>query len=591
MKKIFLTVGILVFATTSIFAKKVDEATAKKVGANFLIKNIDSQSLKSASDLQLIYNGKDLESKTTFYVFNAEQDGFVIISGDDVVKPVLAYSDQGAFDPNDMAPATKAWLESYSNQISEAVKNNYKSTAAVDAQWNEYITGNINKIIVPTVIVAPLIKTQWNQGTYYNSLCPGGSVTGCVATAMAQILKYWNSPTKGIGSHTYSDPLNNDANGNAISGSAYGNQTANFGATTYAWSSMPNKLTATSTSAQKTAVATLMYHCGVSIDMNYSVQGSGASTTSVPEAIESHFKYSTEAQYVSRVNYSYIDWVALLKSELNSKRPVQYRGDSTGGHSFICDGYNSWSLFHFNWGWGGSNDGYFNLDALTPGGYSFNNHQGAVVRIYPLQSISGSYQFLKSSSHAFTIDSPFPLTNSVKWTLTSGKGFSFSPTSVVLTKTVSATSSVTVYAPSYISENAILTVENTTGNLIQKLTKTIKTVNFLTIDPIIIDPIIIDPIIVYPNDPIIRFEGTTDVTESTENKALSFYPNPANAEITIDVPASSKIEILNIKGQVLRMLEASEGATKVNISDLSKGMYFIRANTNNEITMKKFIKE
>jgi len=226
------------------------------------------------------------------------------------------------------------------------------------------------------------MTTTWSQSPYYNALCPGGSVSGCVATAMAQIMKYWNYPAQGSGFHSYNHPN-------------YGTLSANFGGTTYQWSSMPN-----SVNSSNNAVATLMYHCGVSVDMNYSPNLSGAYVVSSASpvqhcseyAFKTYFGYESSLQGVERRHYSTSQWVQLLKAELNASRPVLYAGFGTGGgHAFVCDGFNG-DYFHMNWGWGGLYDGYFLVDALNPDGTGtgggtggYNSGQQAVIGVKPPQ--------------------------------------------------------------------------------------------------------------------------------------------------------------------------------------------------------------
>ena len=208
-------------------------------------------------------------------------------------------------------------------------------------------------------------------------------VTGCPATAMAQIMKYWNYPTQGAGIHSYNHPT-------------YGTLSANFGATTYNWSGMPNNVT-----SNNNAVATLMYHCGVAVDMQYSANLSGGyviinspTPTACSEyAYKTYFGYNPSTlQGLERVGYTDSDWINLLKTDLDASQPIQYAGfGSGGGHTFVCDGYDVNNNFHMNWGWGGSEDGFFAVSALNPGSLGtgggtggFNADQQAVIGIKPL---------------------------------------------------------------------------------------------------------------------------------------------------------------------------------------------------------------
>lgn len=387
MKKTIGLLGLLtVFALTT-FAKQVDENTAKQVGQNFLTTRTNSQLLNGGTTLNLVYSVKStanssiasIQATTFFYVFNSGTNGFVMVSGDDVVTPILGYSDEVAFDPNNIPPNAAKWFEGYKNQIRFAIENEMKATDEIATEWQNLKDANLAfSSTREGSSVDPLIQTKWDQSPYYNALCPGGSVTGCVATAMAQIMKYWNYPANGSGFHSYNHPQ-------------YGTLSANFGSTTYQWSSMPNIV-----SSSNNAVATLMYHCGVSVDMNYSPQSSGAyGATKVAPALENFFGYPTSVSVQNRANYNTTQWINLLKQELDAGRPMYYEGTGNGsGHAFVCDGYDNNDWFHFNWGWGGFADAFYNVNALNPtqlgtgaGLGSYNSNQKIVAGVQPPTSV------------------------------------------------------------------------------------------------------------------------------------------------------------------------------------------------------------
>ena len=386
------------------YGKPVDENRAKTVGLYFLQNKTNSQLLKNATNLQLVYKvtatiGNELEQRTMFYVFNVDNIGFIIVSGDDTVIPILGYSDQGIFDSDNMPPAFQKWLEGYKNEIVYVVINDIKATEEITKQWGIQMTNKSANSTLNTTSVAPLIQTHWDQlnganqqSPLYNNYCPFDSqynvnaVTGCVATAMAQIIKFWNYPASGSGFYSYNHPK-------------YGTLSANFGNTTYQWSSMPNQLTNSSTSAQKNAIATLMSHCGISVDMNYGVagfppngnDGSGAAgAIKVQPALVNYFGYSS-ATVRLRSNYpDDTNWINLLKSELDAGRPMYYEGaGGSTGHAFVCDGYNN-NGFNFNWGWSGLYDGIYIVNALNPqgtgtggGSGTYNSNQKIVIGIQP----------------------------------------------------------------------------------------------------------------------------------------------------------------------------------------------------------------
>lgn len=355
-----MILALLLMVAMPMMAERVSPETARKVATTFLNNN-------GAKAAQLT----DLSKEAGFpnlYIFSGSP-GFVVMAADDCVQPILGYSLTGKFMTEGMPENLKWWLHGYSGQIQEAIESKTKSSPSITKQWNDLIAGKSNSA-TSEVVVEPLIQTKWNQESPYNSYCPKGTVTGCVATAMAQVMKYWNYPTQGQGSHAYT-PENHPE---------YGEQSANFGETTYDWANMTNTYGSSSTDIQKKAVATLMYHCGVAVDMNYgpsSEGGSGAYSEIVPSAWVNYFKYAQSASKISRDAYTDSQWIAFLKNELNESRPLYYSGSNTNsGHAFVCDGYRSDNYFHFNWGWGGydgsygsthGNNGYWAIGALSPG--------------------------------------------------------------------------------------------------------------------------------------------------------------------------------------------------------------------------------
>jgi len=384
MKKILFFLSIFLFSVINVHAKHVEEADAQHVGEVFLSKkaNIvlnDVRLTLAYKEISSVLNQEQQET-VYFYVFNFGINGFVIVSGDDDVLPILGYSNEGNFDVDDIPTNTKKWLEEYKNQIRYVIYHNISATYEITEKWNELRRAKKTDFIAKAA-VAPLLTTKWNQSPYYNALCPSSSVTGCVATAMAQIMKYWNYPAKGTGFHSYNHQT-------------YGTLSANFGSTTYQWSSMPNMV-----NSVNNAVATLMYQVGVSVDMNYSPQVSGAYVISAQSpvqhcseyALKTYFDYKNTLQGVQRSNYNQTQWISLLKAELDASRPILYAGfGSGGGHAFVCDGYDNNNYFHFNWGWGGAYDGYFQINALNPSGTGtgggtggYNTGHQAVIGIEP----------------------------------------------------------------------------------------------------------------------------------------------------------------------------------------------------------------
>lgn len=357
MKRFTMILALALMVTMPLMAERVTPETARKVAAAFLNNN------GSRSD-QLT----DLTKATGFpnlYIFTTE-NSFVVMSADDCVKPILGYSMTNGFSATEMPENLMEWLKSYNNQIQFAIEHKTKASSNVTKQWKELTDGK-NHVAKTAAVVNALIQTEWDQGTPYNNLCPSGTVTGCVATAMAQIMYFHKHPTTGIGMHSY---IHSD----------YGELSANFSQETYDWDNMKTKYTSY-TQTEADAVATLMYHCGVSVNMNYG-PSSGAFSPAISDALINYFGYSTSARFVERDDYETEDWIALLKKELDEGRPMEYSGSGSGGHSFICDGYNSDGKFHFNWGWNGTSNGWFDIDGLTPPtNHNYNEGQGATIGI------------------------------------------------------------------------------------------------------------------------------------------------------------------------------------------------------------------
>lgn len=370
------------FACQVSFGKSVDEQSAKIIGYNFL----NNQGVHTdRSAISLTYTATSTingASVTDFYVFSTGAIGFVIVSGDDNVIPVLGYSTESVFRTENMPASVNSWFETYKNEINYVIQNNVPANTGVAEQWRllQQNTPSVRSGEKTTATyIAPMLHTLWNQAPYYNSLCPfdasadTNAVTGCVATAMAQVMKYWNWPKQGVGSNSYNSP--------------YGMLSANFGATTYEWDSMPNIL-----SKNDTYIGTLMLHTGISVNMSYGVTESGSFVTKASSpitncaqyALVAYFRYAPTIQGLSRGGYDDSTWAAIIESEIDAKRPVIYTGDgSSGGHCFVADGYTTGDRIHINWGWGGYENGFFTVSNLAPGTETFNNDQTLLIGIVP----------------------------------------------------------------------------------------------------------------------------------------------------------------------------------------------------------------
>ena len=424
-RNVAFALALVLCGASSVQAAQVDESVARRAAQHFLASRSVEFTDTRSEDLSLVMiassQGTEAEPGLVYYrVYNAGAHGFVVVSGDDVLTPVLAYSTENAFDTGELPINVAKWFESYKGQIEEALTSGTEATADITQAWNDAL-GDGSLAPSGDRSVNPLCQTQWSQSPNYNALCPGGSVTGCVATAMAQVMKYHNHPANGAGFHSYAAPN-------------YGTLSANFGATTYEWGSMPNSVT-----SANNAVATLMYHCGVSVDMQYSPQVSGAwvlashsPTTdhNTEYAMKTYFGYSTDMQGIYRDQHSLTDWNNLLKAELDASRPIIYAGfGQGGGHCFVCDGYDDNSFFHFNWGWQGQFNGFFAMDALNPTGQgtgggsgAYNSNQEALINIHPATTGGGGggetadmalYNYVTPSASQIYYGQPFTVSTNI----------------------------------------------------------------------------------------------------------------------------------------------------------------------------------
>jgi len=380
-KYIFLLLILFAFSF-QLFAADVSISEARTVAKNIYFEraNINSsvlfQDIVFENEFAVQHNGENI-----FYVFNLKHSkGYVLVSAINEAFPVLAYAFEGCYNAADKSPSFEAWIDDYKNQIIQIKENNLLASSKTTAKWQYYLGSNVAPLS-NSKNIAPLITTRWGQGCFYNDSCPiaiGGPcdhvVTGCVATAMAQCINYHDYPNNGSGTHSYQ--------------STYGNLTAHFGNTTYDWTKMADTLLASSDSLDVMEVARLMSHCGIAVEMMYSPGGSGAYSIDAANSLVHYFNYSPNLSFKQKLNYPDSIWEQMLITNLDSLWPLYYSGSGSGGHAFVCDGYQGDDFFHFNWGWNGNQDGYFYVSALTPGGSNFSNYCSAIFNMLPATSVA-----------------------------------------------------------------------------------------------------------------------------------------------------------------------------------------------------------
>lgn len=381
MKKTLL--GILfAFFLCPIFAESVPAGILVHLGTNAYQQRCPIGTEVALKSIDFLTQDGD----TLMALLHFQNGGFLLMSADDAVYPILGYSTTDDLLLEDLAPATQQWLNDYQSQIVQIRQKGLSPTEEIASMWRSL---NENTKGLRNTVVAPLITAKWNQSQYYNDLCPadddapygyGGHVPcGCVALAMAMVIHYYRYPETGQGSHSYH--------------SDYGYHSVNFGQQTYNYNVMPYGL-----SRKNNEVAKLIYHCGIAVDMIYSPEGSGAQTEDTRNALRNYYKYDNAIANASRNgfgNSGYTDeqWIGLLKSNLDQGYPIIYSAytDDWSGHAFLCDGYDDDNLFHFNWGWGGSGNGFFSINNLNSGNGIFTIGHRIVYNIHPPTNVYPPY--------------------------------------------------------------------------------------------------------------------------------------------------------------------------------------------------------
>ena len=375
-----MLVLLLVCGQATIQAKRISQWQAQQQAYSFWGKQMPMKAKAKSrvvSTASLSTLGHD-----SYFVFNNDAGGFVIIAGDDAVAPVLGYTSTGAFDANNLPEGLKDLLKSYEQQIAALGKNYKANTTSTRAEF----TGE------------KLLNTaKWNQGAPFNKYTPNNYVTGCVATAGAIVMKHHGYPAKGVGSHSYT------WNGQ--------NLTASF-EHDYDWANMPGRYTGDNDAAFD-GVARLMSDLGIAVNMQYANGGSASALEDLVTALKKYFGYSKYARHLKIEDLGAEAWNGRLRAEIDANRPVLYAASdaNVGGHSFVIDGYKDES-FSVNWGWGGYCDGFYRVGALnpevdgTPQGDQYNSSQAAVFALQPSdgKEVLSNLRFIKVDGYLETMN-------------------------------------------------------------------------------------------------------------------------------------------------------------------------------------------
>jgi hypothetical protein len=367
MKKFF---NIFFLVSFYLIGQDIQEKNILEAASKFFTKQLkDTFSV----DLQ-IQPSFSSEFPDLLFIENKASKGFIVTTKETSFIPVIAYSFESSL--SELHPGVKWYFKWIEDQIKWSKEQKVLPTKFTKNEWTLFLKNGI----LPTYSkysISPLLSTKWNQDCYYNELCPehpdgpcGHCYAGCVATAMGQVMKFHACPKKGEGSHMYGCNL-------------YSNISANF-EQTYLWDSMPAQLT-----SSNIPTATLLFHCGVSVDMDYTPTGSGSNLNLATEALKTYFKYEEYATYLEKNNISDQNWIDIIETELLAKRPLIYAGCGNDGcHAFVLDGKDASNRFHFNWGWGGAYDGFYYISNLNPGGVNFSSNQTMITGVEPKETDS-----------------------------------------------------------------------------------------------------------------------------------------------------------------------------------------------------------
>jgi len=339
---LFITVSI-----TPASAEQRSYADALSIAEQVMGKVVFSE---ISTNVAATRNGSPVSDLVPYYIFDKEDgNGFAIISGSSLMRPIIGYSDNTSFKTDNLPDNLQHWFEMV-------------SAAATFLENHPEYALSTNQQAASTTVIEPLLgNIMWDQGTPYNNLCPKVKgtrcPTGCVATAAAQCMYYWQYPTQGSGSNSYTT-------------SAGSSLSVDFSKQSYDYSLMYDQYTTSATAAQNAEVAKLSYHAGVAVNMDYTASSSGATVYDLHRGMIKNFSYDTKTSILFREYFTLEEWEAAILNELQNSRPVLFCGvdESDGGHCFVLDGIDSDGLYHVNWGWDGQLNGYFDVTILNAEG-------------------------------------------------------------------------------------------------------------------------------------------------------------------------------------------------------------------------------
>lgn len=599
MRKITIAIVSLLLMAAPLMAAPVTEATAHRVAVNFW-NTYRPREVKPVASLQSLA----FPELQHLYVFANGEEGFIVVASDDRVRPVVGYSFDSPF-PTRLHPELRYWLSIYEMQIADAVTTD----ADANPRWGRLLTDDVIPEPVSLQNVPALCHTRWDQLAPYSDMCPFDSnygdhaVVGCVATAMAQIMKRWNHPSCGTGNHSYEYYL-------------YGTISADFEHTTYMWEMMPNYVSVSTSDERKRALSTLSFHCGVAVNMMYgtvATGGSGAYSSCGPwtDACAEHafyefFKYDTSLQFRTRHGYSDSQWLAMIDEDLANGRPIYYAGsDTASGHAFVLDGSDLDTMYHFNWGWSGFGDGFYAMSDLSPrvGGtgsnstHSYNMGQEAIFGIKPApetfdtivlyDTICTNYSSYENYGYTLPVasddtnlrylDTIFELHLSV-----------IESNIVTYSANVGMTSGIEEYE--YCEADGIVTIEcpftRNNYHFIGWSTERTGTPDTLYQPGSVVH--VHGNVTLYARWKKNSSEGVDEVEETS----VSLWPNPTTGELTVafEEAQEAQVQVLDAVGRTV-LREGVSGGAKISLSALPDGVYTVQVRTSAGVYNQRVIKQ
>ena len=525
--------------------------TVDKENAETVAKSFATDHFSQSTNLDFDYLPIDVSEFRSIHLFKLEH-GFILVSPSKTIYPVIAWSESNPFDNANIPEDVIRWLKSYL-EIAQYCENNGISPApAINKAWKELSDNSYQKKSTKDA-VAPFTLTTWNQGCYYNSMLPVDSLspscahvyTGCVATAMAQVMNYYHYPKNGNGSFGYN--------------SNYGWIEADFENTTYDWASMEINL-----SAENPAVAELMAHAAISVSSQFFYNGTGAYDFDARDALVDYFDYATNAQFFWRSGYNG-DWNDLLQNELQSGRPVIYGGveqSTQFGHTFVLDGFQE-NFYHVNWGWGGQYNGYYLIDTLTPAGFHFDYQHDAIIGIEP--DILQPCQLNGPENLTATVDQHAV---QLTWNAPSGNELELLGYNVFRNDTLLNTGIITQTQFTDMTAPAGSHVYTLNAAFIGSAMGASATA-----------------------------EAYVSEVNNIAETGFDIYPNPASSEVMITFKNpfhEFSVRISDLKGSSLIYMEESLSGGKqfhLSIADLSPGIYILQIQSKNTLLTKKLVKQ